>query len=124
VSTQVSPSPGGVSLRERLGLYFRLTRLDKPIGTLLLAWPTLWALWIAGAGRPDWKVVLIFMAGTLLMRSAGCAMNDYADRDFDPHVARTKHRPLAARAISTKEALAIAGGLSLVAFLLIMPSTG
>ncbi len=126
MSTHVSPSPGGggVSFRQRLGLYFRLTRLDKPIGTLLLAWPTLWALWIAGAGRPDWKVVLIFMAGTLLMRSAGCAMNDYADRDFDPHVARTKHRPLATRAISTKEALAIAGGLSLVAFLLIMPLNG
>jgi len=126
VSTHVSPSPGGggISLRQRLGLYFRLTRLDKPIGTLLLAWPTLWALWIAGAGHPDWKVVLIFMAGTLLMRSAGCAMNDYADRDFDPHVARTKHRPLAARAISTKEALAIAGGLSLVAFLLILPLNG
>jgi 4-hydroxybenzoate polyprenyltransferase len=124
VRAQVSPSPGGSPLRERLGLYFRLTRLDKPIGTLLLAWPTLWALWIAGVGRPDWKVVLIFMAGTLLMRSAGCAMNDYADRDFDPHVARTKHRPLAARAISTKEALAIAGGLSLCAFLLILPLNG
>ena len=125
MSTHVSPSRGsGTPLKARLGLYCRLTRLDKPIGTLLLAWPTLWALWIAGAGRPDWTVVLIFMAGTLLMRSAGCAMNDYADRDFDPHVARTKHRPLAARAISTREALAIAAGLSLVAFLLILPLNG
>jgi len=122
MSAHASPSrDAGSPLRQRLALYCRLTRLDKPIGTLLLAWPTLWALWIAGAGRPDWMVVTIFMGGTLLMRSAGCAMNDYADRDFDPHVARTRHRPLAARAISTREVLAVAAGLSLVAFVLILP---
>jgi 4-hydroxybenzoate polyprenyltransferase len=120
VTARATPLPW----RDRLALYGRLTRLDKPIGTLLLAWPTLWALWIAGDGRPDWTVVLIFMVGTLLMRSAGCAINDYADRDFDPHVARTKHRPLAARAISTREALAVAGVLSLLAFLLILPLDG
>lgn len=120
MTTQAPPLPW----RERLALYGRLTRLDKPIGTLLLAWPTLWALWIAGAGRPDWTVVAIFMVGTLLMRSAGCAINDYADRDFDPHVARTRHRPLAARAISTREALVVAGVLSIAAFALILPLNG
>ncbi|MBX9629932.1 MAG: 4-hydroxybenzoate octaprenyltransferase [Burkholderiales bacterium] len=106
---------------ERLGLYARLVRLDRPIGILLLLWPTLWALWIAGGGRPDWVVVGIFVAGTALMRSAGCAINDWADRDFDPHVKRTQDRPLAARRISGTEALLVAGVLSLIAFLLILP---
>jgi 4-hydroxybenzoate polyprenyltransferase len=108
-------------LLERLALYARLVRLDKPIGTLLLAWPTLWALWLAADGWPGWQVFVIFMAGTLLMRSAGCAINDYADREFDPHVARTRHRPLAARRISGREALAVAAVLALAAFLLILP---
>jgi 4-hydroxybenzoate polyprenyltransferase len=106
---------------ERLGLYARLVRLDRPIGVLLLLWPTLWALWIAGDGKPDWLVVAIFVAGTVLMRSAGCAINDWADRDFDPHVKRTRNRPLAARRISGSEALAVAAVLSLIAFVLILP---
>ena len=81
-------------LRERLDLYEKLMRLDKPIGTLLLLWPTLWALWLSSAGRPDWMLVWVFALGTLLMRSAGCVVNDFADRDFDKHVERTRERPL------------------------------
>lgn len=110
-----------MTLIERLGHYERLMRLDKPIGILLLLWPTLWGLWFAGAGRPDVLIVFIFVLGTVLMRSAGCVINDYADRDFDPHVERTKNRPLAARQISTKEALILAAVLALLAFLLIVP---
>ncbi|MBI1394555.1 MAG: 4-hydroxybenzoate octaprenyltransferase [Betaproteobacteria bacterium] len=113
--------PAGARILERLALYARLVRLDKPIGTLLLLWPTLWALWVAGDGRPDWFVVLVFVIGTVLMRSAGCAINDFADRDFDPHVERTRERPLAAGRITPKEAIAVAAVLSLVAFLLILP---
>lgn len=108
-------------LRERFALYKRLTRLDKPIGTLLLLWPTFWAIWLSSGGRPDWLVLLVFSLGTLLMRSAGCVINDYADRDFDPHVARTKDRPLAARKVSPKEALVLFGVLVLAAFLLVLP---
>lgn len=108
-------------LGERLGHYERLLRLDRPIGILLLLWPTLWGLWIAGEGRPDAATVLVFVLGTVLMRSAGCAVNDFADRDFDPHVARTKDRPLAAGRISEREALALGAGLALVAFLMILP---
>lgn len=110
-----------MTLADKLPLYIRLTRLDKPIGILLLLWPTLWALWIAGAGRPDGLVVAIFVAGTVLMRSAGCVMNDYADRNFDGHVERTRHRPLATGAVGTREALLLAGALSLIAFFLILP---
>jgi 4-hydroxybenzoate polyprenyltransferase len=110
-----------VNLDERLGYYKRLLRLDRPIGILLLLWPTLWGLWIAGAGRPDPKTVLVFLVGTALMRSAGCAVNDFADRNFDPYVTRTKDRPLAAGKISVKEALGLAAALSLIAFLLILP---
>lgn len=95
----------GQQLRERLDLYERLMRLDKPIGILLLLWPTLWGLWLSALGRPDWRVVWIFVLGTVLMRSAGCVINDLADRDFDPHVARTSQRPLAAGQVSTREAL-------------------
>jgi 4-hydroxybenzoate polyprenyltransferase len=105
---------------ERLLLYAKLVRIDKPIGTLLLLWPTLWALWIAGAGKPERKVVLIFVAGTFLMRSAGCAINDYADRDFDKHVERTKNRPLASGKITPREALSVAAVLALLAFLLVL----
>jgi 4-hydroxybenzoate polyprenyltransferase len=108
-------------IKQRLDLYEKLMRLDKPIGTLLLLWPTLWALWIATNGKPDWLVVWIFSLGTLLMRSAGCVINDYADRDFDPHVERTKDRPLAARKVSTREALMLAGVLILCAFILVLP---
>jgi 4-hydroxybenzoate polyprenyltransferase len=96
-------------------------RLDKPIGTLLLLWPTLWALWIVTSGRPHWLLVWIFALGTLLMRSAGCVINDYADRDFDPHVERTRNRPLAARAVSVREALILAAVLAFCAFLLVLP---
>ena len=106
---------------ERLSLYLRLMRLDKPIGILLLLWPTLWALWLASSGIPPWPVFTIFVAGVVLMRSAGCVINDYADRDFDPHVARTRERPLAAGKVSAREALALAATLALVAFVLILP---
>lgn len=108
-------------LSTRLPLYLRLMRLDKPIGILLLLWPTLWALWLAADGRPALHLVAIFTLGTVLMRSAGCVINDYADRDFDGHVERTKNRPLATRAVSIREALLLAAGLSLVAFALILP---
>ncbi len=95
--------------------YARLTRLDRPIGIWLLLWPTLWAVWIAGRGRPDGRIFLIFVSGTVLMRSAGCAVNDYADRRFDPHVARTKDRPRAAGRVAAVEAVALFAGLALAA---------
>jgi 4-hydroxybenzoate polyprenyltransferase len=108
-------------VRERLDLYEKLMRLDKPIGILLLFWPTFWALWLSAAGRPDWRVVWIFALGTVLMRSAGCVINDYADRDFDRHVARTRARPLTAGRVSTREALVLFVLLVLCAFLLVLP---
>ena len=95
-------------------------RLDKPIGILLLLWPTLWALWLAAKGAPDSIILWVFILGTVLMRSAGCVINDYADQDFDPHVERTKNRPLATGVVSSKEALLLATGLSFCAFLLIL----
>lgn len=107
--------------RHRLALYARLVRLDKPIGSLLLLWPTLSALWLASGGRPDWTLVLIFSVGTVLMRSAGCAINDFADRDVDRHVKRTAERPLTSGRIAAWEAVAIAALLALLAFLLILP---
>ena len=110
-----------LTLAERLTEYEKLMRLDKPIGILLLAWPTLWGLWLSSAGRPDLIVLWIFVIGVVLMRSAGCVVNDYADRKFDPHVERTKNRPLAAGRVSEKEALILAGVLALLAFLLILP---
>ena len=110
-----------MTLSERLTEYEKLMRLDKPIGILLLLWPTLWAQWLAGQGRPDGMILWIFIVGVVLMRSAGCVVNDYADRDFDPHVARTRDRPLAAGRVSPKEALLLAASLSLLAFLLILP---
>lgn len=110
-----------MSLNERLISYAYLIRLDKPIGTLLLLWPTLWALWLASTGVPDLNILLIFVAGTFLMRSAGCAMNDYADRDFDRHVQRTQARPVTSGKISGREALLVAAILALIAFLLIQP---
>jgi 4-hydroxybenzoate polyprenyltransferase len=105
---------------ERLDAYERLMRLDKPIGILLLLWPTLWALWISSNGHPDWLIVWIFTLGTVLMRSAGCVMNDYADREFDSHVERTKARPLATGEVSGREALVLAAVLSLLAFGLVL----
>ena len=110
-----------LSLSQRLSEYGKLMRLDKPIGILLLMWPTLWALWVAGAGRPALGVVAIFVVGTVLMRSAGCVINDYADRDFDGHVERTRNRPLAARRVRPGEALLLAAGLALLSFLLVLP---
>ena len=106
---------------ERIAQYEKLMRLNKPIGILLLLWPTLWGLWIAAAGHPNWMVVWIFVLGTVLMRSAGCVINDYVDKDFDLHVSRTQDRPLAAGRVSGKEALILATTLAILAFLLILP---
>jgi 4-hydroxybenzoate polyprenyltransferase len=105
----------------RLALYFRLVRLDKPIGILLLLWPTLAALWFASHGHPNLQILAIFVLGTALMRSAGCAINDYADRDIDKHVKRTAERPLTSGRIKSWEALAVAAVLALVSFVLILP---
>ncbi len=106
--------------RERLYSYYLLVRLHRPIGIFLLMWPALWALWLAGDGQPPWQVVLIFVLGVVLMRSAGCAINDYADRDFDGHVARTNQRPLATGQVSPGEAVAVFMVLSLIAFALVL----
>ena len=107
-------------MRERLRHYIELTRLHRPIGILLLLWPTLWAVWISSEGRPDTAILVVFILGTILMRSAGCAINDFADRDLDAHVKRTAYRPLAAKKISSKEALALAAALALIAFVLVV----
>ncbi|MBI5783449.1 MAG: 4-hydroxybenzoate octaprenyltransferase [Gammaproteobacteria bacterium] len=104
----------------RLKDYAQLMRLHRPIGILLLLWPTLWALWIAGLGRPDPHVFVVFVLGVVLMRSAGCVINDYADRDFDPHVARTRDRPVAAGRVSPREALVLFAALCLIAFALVL----
>lgn len=109
-----------MTFKEKLFAYYQLIRLDKPIGILLLLWPTLWALWLAADGWPDLMILTIFVLGTVLMRSAGCAINDFADRHIDPHVARTRQRPLATGLVQPKEALWVAAGLSLCAFLLIL----
>ena len=114
------PIAGKLKVLDRLSVYARLVRLDKPIGTLLLMWPTLWALWLSSDGSPDRAIVWIFVVGTLLMRSAGCAINDYADRDFDRHVKRTRNRPLAAGVIKPWEALAVAGVFAALAFVLVL----
>jgi 4-hydroxybenzoate polyprenyltransferase len=110
-----------MNFNQRLRLYFKLTRLDRPIGILLLLWPTLWALWIASNGHPPLLVLLIFVAGTVLMRSSGCVINDYADRDIDKHVKRTQQRPITSEQISPREALWLAAVLATIAFLLILP---
>ena len=107
-------------IARRLDAYERLIRLDKPIGTLLLLWPTLWAVWLAADGKPGAGIVVIFVVGTLLMRSAGCAVNDFADRNFDPHVERTRLRPLAAREIEPWEALVVGAILAAAAFGLVL----
>lgn len=108
------------AIKERLDLYEQLMRLDKPIGILLLLWPTLWALWLSSLGHPDWIVVWVFMLGTVLMRSAGCVINDYADRDFDRHVERTKERPLTAGKVTVKETLVLFALLCLLSFVLVL----
>lgn len=107
-------------MSERLKHYIALTRLNRPIGILLLLWPTLWAIWVASEGRPDTTILVVFAVGTILMRSAGCAINDYADRDFDAYVERTADRPLASKKISAAEALVVAGVLALIAFSLVV----
>jgi 4-hydroxybenzoate polyprenyltransferase len=108
------------NINKKLDAYERLMRLDKPIGILLLLWPTLWALWIASRGVPDWITLLIFITGAVLMRSAGCVMNDIADRKYDGLVERTKNRPLATGEVSVKEAYLLAAGLALAAFGLVL----
>ncbi len=108
-------------MKNRLILFLRLVRLDKPIGILLLLWPTLGALWIASNGTPEWKLILIFTLGTVLMRSAGCAINDFADRDFDKHVQRTADRPLTSGQIAPWEVVLLACVLSLLSLFLILP---
>ena len=105
----------------RLTLYLRLMRLDRPIGILLLLWPTLWAIWIASNGHPPYLILFIFVAGTVLMRSAGCVINDYADRDIDKHVKRTENRPITSGQVAPREALWLAAALAIAAFLLILP---
>ncbi|MES9872934.1 MAG: 4-hydroxybenzoate octaprenyltransferase [Candidatus Sedimenticola sp. 6PFRAG7] len=117
---KVGEGAATVSIGERLKRYAALIRFDRPIGTLLLMWPALWALWLAGEGNPPWDVVVIFMLGTFLMRSAGCAINDYADRHIDGHVKRTAGRPIAAGLVSPKEALGVFVALSLAAFVLVL----
>jgi 4-hydroxybenzoate polyprenyltransferase len=108
------------TLKARLDAYERLMRLDKPIGILLLLWPALWGIWLAAPGRVRLDILIIFVLGTVLMRSAGCVINDFADRKFDPHVARTRDRPLAAGLVSPREALALAGVLLALAFALVL----
>ena len=109
------------SIPHRLALYAKLVRLDKPIGSLLLLWPTLSALWLASGGKPDTQLIVIFSVGTILMRSAGCAINDFADRDFDRHVKRTAERPLTSGQLHAWEAIVIAVIFALVSFALILP---
>jgi 4-hydroxybenzoate polyprenyltransferase len=106
--------------RGRLWAYVHLTRLHRPIGIFLLMWPALWALWLAGEGEPPWPVVLVFVLGVVLMRSAGCAINDFADRELDGHVARTSQRPMAVGLVSPVEAVAVFLVLSLAAFALVL----
>ena len=105
---------------DKLFLYAKLVRLDKPVGIFLLLWPTLWALWFAAEGIPDILILVVFILGVIVMRSAGCAINDYADRDIDPHVARTRQRPLASGALQPKDALLVFTVLILIAFLLVV----
>lgn len=110
----------GNHLKERFYYYALLMRMNRPIGVYLLLWPTVWALWIAGEGNPDVGVTFVFVLGVVLMRSAGCVINDYADRDFDPHVSRTRNRPIAAGKVKPREALLLFVLLCLVAFTLVL----
>ena len=118
--TQAAPRGEGPDWRQRLVLYARLARLHRPIGILLLLWPMLWALWMAAGGVPKLDVLAIFVLGTVLMRSAGCVINDYADRNFDGHVERTRTRPLATGAVSEREALTVFVVLLALAALLVL----
>ena len=110
----------GFTVRDRLFLYVRLARLDRPIGWLLLMWPTLWAVWIAGGGQPQVHIVVVFVTGVIVMRAAGCVINDYFARAFDPHVQRTRNRPLAMGDVSTREALILFAALRMVALGLLL----
>lgn len=116
----ISPESTRPDWRQRLGYYWRLMRFDKPIGIFLLLWPALWALWIAGEGRPAPAVAAVIVTGVVLMRAAGCVINDYADRDFDPHVERTRLRPIAAGQVSPREALILFVVLCLVCFVMVL----
>ncbi|MCX7097454.1 MAG: 4-hydroxybenzoate octaprenyltransferase [Methylococcales bacterium] len=107
-------------IKDRFKQYWILARFDRPIGILILLWPALWALWVAGEGHPDGFVLMVICLGVVLMRAAGCVINDYADRDFDPHVTRTKQRPIAAGKVSPKEALLVFVVLCLCAFALVL----
>ncbi|PID46748.1 MAG: 4-hydroxybenzoate octaprenyltransferase [Proteobacteria bacterium] len=109
-----------INLRQQFPHYLKLIRFDRPIGSYLLMWPTLWALWTAASGVPDIKILIIFLLGVFVMRSAGCAINDFADKDIDGHVARTEDRPLASGLIQPKEAIGVFIVLSLVALLLVL----
>jgi 4-hydroxybenzoate polyprenyltransferase len=111
---------GTAGAPSRLALYLDLIRWSRPAGTYLLLWPTLAALWVAAGGFPGWHLLAVFVLGTFLMRSAGCAVNDVADRDFDKHVKRTAQRPVTSGAVSVREALALGAALALVAFLLVL----
>jgi 4-hydroxybenzoate polyprenyltransferase len=120
---ELKPKPAEAPLSHRLSVrvneYARLARLDRPVGTWLLLWPALWALWIAGAGRPTPRVLIVFVLGVVVMRAAGCVINDFADRNIDPHVRRTRDRPLAARRVAPTEALVIFAALLALALLLV-----
>lgn len=116
----VNPVPFRLSLQSRLALYLDLIRWNRPAGWLLLLWPTLSALWVASSGFPGWHLLSVFTLGTILMRSAGCCINDVADRDFDRHVKRTASRPVTTGAVSVKEALAVGAVLALLAFALVL----
>jgi 4-hydroxybenzoate polyprenyltransferase len=116
---QTPEAPWHVRLLRRASEYAQLMRLDRPIGTWLLLWPALWALWIAGAGRPEPRVLVVFVLGVFLMRAAGCVINDFADRNIDPHIRRTRDRPLAARRVSPLEALVLFALLNLAALYLV-----
>lgn len=122
MNTESPPSslPASARLRARLSLYWKLVRGDRPIGWLLLLWPTWWGLWLAAGGVPPWWILVVFSLGVWLTRSAGCVINDYADRWLDPHVERTRDRPLASGAVSGREALAVFAVLMLAAFALVL----
>ncbi len=122
MSDPVEPAVGATASarRGRLALYLDLIRWDRPAGTLLLLWPTLSALWIAAGGFPGWHLLAVFLLGTFLMRSAGCAANDVADREFDRHVKRTAARPVTSGAIGVREALTVGAALALAAFVLVL----
>jgi 4-hydroxybenzoate polyprenyltransferase len=122
-SSKVGPSLGRI-LAKQAGQYAELMRLDRPIGIWLLLWPTLWGLWIAGEGRPDQKIFVIFVLGVIVMRSAGCVVNDLADRKFDVNVERTRQRPLAAGTVAPVEGLVLFIALSLFAIALVLNLNG